>query len=182
MEQTKEHFSKFILGQKATPQTAKNIAKLKIPKYRSEEEAQAATRAGKRSLSKSGSGQDSGPTHINTIMQGNTPKEADSYSEDDCHRRCPGVLVSSQGGANLQTHDTGHSYRNQKKGRSRGGHSSERYSSHSHNKDNSWVCPQCSNCNFIKSYNCIKCGLACKNISNFIPLGPQLHLKKGGKK
>ena len=103
MEQTKENFSKFIIGEKSTPssQVATNVAKFKIPKIRNEEEAQATARAGKRNLSNSDSGRDSSLTPINKIKWGDTFQEDVSHSEDGCNRRCPGVSDSLPGKGNL---------------------------------------------------------------------------------
>ena len=105
---------------------ATNLGKFKIPKIRSEDEAQAAARNGKRNLSKSDGGQDSSLTSNTKIKQGDTSREDGLYSEDGCKCICPGVLDSHCGGANQQTQDTGYSYRTEKKNRSGGGHSSDR--------------------------------------------------------
>ena len=77
LDQTKEFFSKFILGQKSVPQVAKSVPKYKIPKIRSEEGSQTAARTGKRSLSGSGSSQDSGHAPDNEILWGENRRVTD---------------------------------------------------------------------------------------------------------
>ena len=151
---------------------ATKSGKYKIPKNGNEEEAQAIAGIGKRNLSKSGSGWDSSLAPNNKNKWGDSSKETFQHPENISFCRHSRGAESHQGGANQASSDASGSYRAERKNRSGNGHFTDRSSSQSCKpKDNFWNCPQCGNCNFIKSYQCIKCNLPQKYSANYTPIG-----------